>query len=1375
MAKKGSFSKVYDKNGDYVDVEAARFDGTRTFQMQGDVTASQTWNGDPSSPLTLNASIGAKKVTTDKINDKAVQTGQIDDGAVGLTQIATNAMNGTVQDNDSKLATHAAVKTYVDAQISGQGTYLGKHTVAEINAMVTDNLHNGDRVMTSDSGTINLGPGGVGFDVEVGEDLILYKSGSTVQWDSMDGNFKTKQTAVSDPTASGTGLTFIDSASQDENGEMTLSKKTVQDGTTSQKGVVQLEDSHSSTSTTKAATPNSVKEAYDLANTANTGAVKNVAYDSTNKKITKTINGTTTDVVSAATLKTDMALNNVDNTSDANKPVSTAQQAALDLKLDKTGDGKDVTATFTEASTRANIGTGEKLSVIFGKIKKWFSDLGTAAFKNVPASGNASSTEVVLGSDTRLSAGASAVQDVTVDGTSVVNSSKVAVVPNASTSAKGAVQLAGSIGATVASENNKAATEKAVRDAINALDAEVTSIDGTNVQVKVTEADGKISAVNVTTDDTENKNNKVSAWQSTPDNTHYPSEKLVKDGLDAKVTGPSSATADDIAVFDGTTGKLVKDGGKKISDLAQVARTVAIADCRVQMNGHSGWYNVASATFALPGNNFVSSWIVTLYATNSSFSAETFIVNLSIRQNSGANPVVYAFNAECINKGSKNGFNANNFKVVVEGTSSLTIELWYSPGATTYGSMILRELNAGQHTGVFSKSAWTYHSKSNVAGQTTEPTGTVAELCNFIYAKNLQTAVSDPTASGTALSFIDSITQNENGVVTVTKKTVSDATTSEHGLMSATDKTKLDGIAEGAEVNVQVDWDETSSSADSFIKNKPYHVKYQVQAGSYKVCSMPKLDNGNEKCLGLEFTYVKGYGGLKGTLLYKNNFKLYLQYCNNPGMGSKTITFKYVNNETTVDLYAITSGISVTLKIAPLANMPKSDIDFTDFGTSATVPEGASEITPVWVANSASSSGTAPVKVDAYGTLTPVPMDSTPTASSTNLMTSMDIKTALDKKQDAIPILFYGIKVVKKVTESKNDNIGFEVYTNFAANACTVKVAARLPAGTASVPYNTDSILRRYIDGNIETSLRLLDHVYYKVDGENIELYFLNNIGDYSRRGIIKTTTGVISGVSYEVLTSSVSTTGLTALSYTVNGAGTFIPHTNTAVGSATTPVFADAKGEITACTDDFVHDGDVAQTYSSTSEAPISGKGVAEAISAVTLSQLNGILLTSSDDIDTLVLPVGNNYAATEKWYYTRSSEGLPQHMPEDANTAAIRLIASNAGADRTIQFVYPAASRFFFTRYKTGTGWTSWEKVYFAPTSSYSPTGAASVRAVNGAAVAAALATSLTDVEYVAAQSGGGGNLNKTKNGSTTSVLPFMTTAEAHSLWTNAKANAS
>ena len=41
------------------------------------------------------------------------------------------------------------------------------------------------------------------------------------------------------------------------------------------------------------------------------------------------------------------------------------------------------------------------------------------------------------------------------------------------------------------------------------------------------------------------------------------------------------------------------------------------------------------------------------------------------------------------------------------------------------------------------------------------------------------------------------------------------------GLMTGSDKTKLNGIAEGAEVNVQSDWNITSTSSDAYIKNKP--------------------------------------------------------------------------------------------------------------------------------------------------------------------------------------------------------------------------------------------------------------------------------------------------------------------------------------------------------------------------------------------------------------------------------------------------------------------------------------------------------------------------------------------------------------------------
>ena len=51
-------------------------------------------------------------------------------------------------------------------------------------------------------------------------------------------------------------------------------------------------------------------------------------------------------------------------------------------KLDKTGDGSDVTVAFTEASTDTDIASGDKLSILFGKILKRFSTI-TSKFTTV--------------------------------------------------------------------------------------------------------------------------------------------------------------------------------------------------------------------------------------------------------------------------------------------------------------------------------------------------------------------------------------------------------------------------------------------------------------------------------------------------------------------------------------------------------------------------------------------------------------------------------------------------------------------------------------------------------------------------------------------------------------------------------------------------------------------------------------------------------------------------------------------------------------------------------------------------------------------------------------------------------------------------------
>ena len=57
--------------------------------------------------------------------------------------------------------------------------------------------------------------------------------------------------------------------------------------------------------------------------------------------------------------------------------------------------------------------------------------------------------------------------------------------------------------------------------------------------------------------------------------------------------------------------------------------------------------------------------------------------------------------------------------------------------------------------------------------------------------------------------------------IEISANTIPNATTQVNGLMTTTMVSKLDGIASGAEVNVQSDWNVSDSSSDAFIQNKP--------------------------------------------------------------------------------------------------------------------------------------------------------------------------------------------------------------------------------------------------------------------------------------------------------------------------------------------------------------------------------------------------------------------------------------------------------------------------------------------------------------------------------------------------------------------------
>lgn len=131
-------------------------------------------------------------------------------------------------------------------------------------------------------------------------------------------------------------------------------------------------------------------------------------------------------------------------------------------------------------------------------------------------------------------------------------------------------------------------------------------------------------------------------------------------------------------------------------------------------------------------------------------------------------------------------------------------------------------------------------------------------------------------------------------------------------------KTKLDGIASGAEVNVQADWNEASSSSDAYIKNKPTIPAAQVNSdwnassGVAQILNKPTLatvatsgsyNDLSDKPAGM---VILSYGSSTWNdfiTAYNDNRIVYCRASSgsDPGSGSQTrLAFMaYVNNATT--------------------------------------------------------------------------------------------------------------------------------------------------------------------------------------------------------------------------------------------------------------------------------------------------------------------------------------------------------------------------------------------------------------------------------------------------------------------------------------------
>ena len=157
---------------------------------------------------------------------------------------------------------------------------------------------------------------------------------------------------------------------------------------------------------------------------------------------------------------------------------------------------------------------------------------------------------------------------------------------------------------------------------------------------------------------------------------------------------------------------------------------------------------------------------------------------------------------------------------LVEGNAKSTIESFNEIVAFLEGvedDSTLEGIIAGINTQISGKAA-KGDSIKNITRSGNTFTATRADGTTFTFDQKDTTYSSKTAASGgTDVSLVttgEKYTWNSKASTAV-------ATTTANGLMSKDDKSKLNGIASGAEVNVQSDWNVTDTTSDAYIKNKP--------------------------------------------------------------------------------------------------------------------------------------------------------------------------------------------------------------------------------------------------------------------------------------------------------------------------------------------------------------------------------------------------------------------------------------------------------------------------------------------------------------------------------------------------------------------------
>jgi hypothetical protein len=244
-----------------------------------DVTSAATFDNNViiQGDLTVNGTETIINTQTLDVEDKNIVIGKVvtpsdvtaDGGGItlkGTTDKTINWIDATDAWTFSEHVNIVSTKEYriagtkvLDATSLGSGvtssslTSVGTIATGVWNGTAIGTAYGGTNQTTYTDGQLLIGK----TDGTLAKTTLTASTGVTIT--NADGSITISATGSGGTVTSVTGTSPIASTGG------TTPDISIQDGTTTQKGAVQLEDSTSSTSTTKAATPASVKAAYDLA------------------------------------------------------------------------------------------------------------------------------------------------------------------------------------------------------------------------------------------------------------------------------------------------------------------------------------------------------------------------------------------------------------------------------------------------------------------------------------------------------------------------------------------------------------------------------------------------------------------------------------------------------------------------------------------------------------------------------------------------------------------------------------------------------------------------------------------------------------------------------------------------------------------------------------------------------------------------------------------------------------------------------------------------------------------------------------------------------------------------------------------------------